>query len=230
MRVKPIKTLYWASASDSTHITNTSPMLTNQTLAKTLPRYFNFTEQNICRIKQHILSATTPCLFSLTMMMIASRMNTLFLLVALTTTLLSCSQAFLPVAPPLTHHAVQLRMSSLPSEESELGTTERLLLEAKRRRENGLRQEYGLTIKKDGLDGIRAGIWALFHASNVVFPVLGIALSAGLLMNMMGYGYFFDGSGTFVVDSLDHIRQDKLFQEEALKMAATASETVRTMM
>jgi hypothetical protein len=105
-----------------------------------------------------------------------------------------------------------------------------LLLEAKRRRDNGLRQEYGVTIKKDGLDGVRAGIWALFNASNVIIPVFGIALSAGLLLNMMGYGYFFDGSGAFVVDSLEHIRQDKLFQMEAVNMAAIASETARTMM
>lgn len=105
-----------------------------------------------------------------------------------------------------------------------MGATERLLLEAKQKRENGLRQEYGVTIKKDGWDGVRAAIWLLFDATEIIFPMLALALTAGLLLNLMGYGYYFD-QGSFVVDTLEHIRQEQLFQLEATKM--TVDETIK---
>ena len=110
------------------------------------------------------------------------------------------------------------------SDEPMLGETEQLLVEHKKRRESGLLQEYGRTVKKDGLDGIRALVWGIFDVSNVVFPMLGVALTMGLFLNMAGYGYYFDDSG-FVIDTLNNIQQDQAFQAEAARMAADAFDT-----
>jgi hypothetical protein len=100
-----------------------------------------------------------------------------------------------------------------------IGATERLLLAAKIQREQGLRQDYGVTIKKDGWDGVRAVVWTVFGVTQLVLPVLAVALTCGLALNAMGYGYFFDvQTGNFVVDSLDHIRQEQLFQLEINKL------------
>lgn len=105
-----------------------------------------------------------------------------------------------------------------------IGETERLLLDAKKRRTLGLKQEYGATIKKDGLDGVRAVVWQLFGLSNVIFGVLGVALSLGLMLNVVGYGYYFDApSPSFlVVDSLQNIALDKQLSMEAAKLAQQA--------
>lgn len=161
--------------------------------------------------------------------------KSLVLLVALMVmTLTSSSQAF-PVAAYATMRRSPGRMSTSffrrPADISDdnttptiMGATERLLLEAKQKRENGLRQEYGVTIKKDGWDGVRAAIWLLFDATEIIFPMLALALTAGLLLNLMGYGYYFD-QGSFVVDTLEHIRQEQLFQLEATKM--TVDETIK---
>jgi hypothetical protein len=117
------------------------------------------------------------------------------------------------------HHgrSAALAMSNEPM----LGETERLLLEHNRRRTSGVIQEYGRTVKKDGLDGLRALVWGIFDVTNIVFPVLGVALTMGLFLNMIGYGYYFDQSG-LVIDTLNSIQQDQAFQVEAANMAAAA--------
>ena len=102
-----------------------------------------------------------------------------------------------------------------------MGATERLLLERAQRREQGLVQEYGRTIKKDGLDGLRAAVWGLFHASQAVFSVLGVALAVGLALNMAGYAYYMDDTG-FHVDSFHHLEQVRFLEAEATRLAATA--------
>jgi hypothetical protein len=108
-------------------------------------------------------------------------------------------------------------------DEPRLGETERLLLEHSHRRASGIVQEYGRTVRKDGLDGVRALVWGLFDVTNVAFPMLGVALTMGLFLNMIGYGYYFDQSG-FVIDTLNKIQQDQAFQVEAVKMAVEAAE------
>lgn len=126
------------------------------------------------------------------------------------------------LSPAAHHTTTRLLMSADIREDGggggAIGATERLLLAAKRQRELGLRQEYGTTVKKDGLDGVRAAVWALFGVSQVVFTVLGVALTLGLALNMLGYGYYFE-NGNFVVDGIDHIRQQQLFQVEANNLA-----------
>ena len=115
-------------------------------------------------------------------------------------------------------------MSQVPLDDSEaMGETERLLLQAKRDRDLGLKQEIGKTVKGDSLDGLRAVIWQLFFASNFVFSVGAVALGCGLLLNMMGYGYYFDShsSSFLVIDTIEHIRQD---QQMAMQAAQWASE------
>lgn len=117
-------------------------------------------------------------------------------------------------------------MSSAPMNENDrLGATERLLLERAQRREDGLVQEYGRTIKKDGLDGVRAAVWGLFHASQAVFSVLGVALAVGLALNMAGYAYYFDDAG-FHVDSFHHLEQVRFLEAETARLAATAERSV----
>ena len=130
-----------------------------------------------------------------------------------------------------------LGMSDVPdldgSESSETGATERLLLQAKQRRQEGLKQEFGLTIKKDGLDPVRALVWAVFGVSQVVFLAMAVALSCGLLLNVMGYGYYLDWDwqqhhqdwqhGPLVIDTLEHIRQEKIMAVEAAKLAVESA-------
>ena len=131
---------------------------------------------------------------------------------------LSLSQAFV-VTPSRSALVRPLAMSDEPV----LGETEQLLLARKEFRDKGLVQKYGQTIKKDGLDGVRALVWGIFDVSNVVFPALGMMLSVGLFLNMFGYGYYFD-DGALVIDTLKNISQEQFFQEEAAKLAAAASE------
>jgi hypothetical protein len=102
-----------------------------------------------------------------------------------------------------------------------MGETERLLLEHKRVKDLGLVQELGRTIKKDGLDGIRALIWAFYGASNVVFPIMFVTMMGGIVLNLSGYGYYWDDHG-LVIDTLEHIRQDNLYQQELLKLSTTS--------
>jgi hypothetical protein len=141
-------------------------------------------------------------------------MRTFFLLAVLVTS----TQAFLVTPTSQRHSAVQpLAMSDEPY----IGETEQLLLARKEFRDKGLVQRYGETVKKDGLDGLRAMVWKLFDISNVVFPALGAVLTLGLFLNMMGYGYYFDNSG-LVIDTLQNIHQEQSFQAEAAKLAAGA--------
>jgi hypothetical protein len=160
-------------------------------------------------------------------------MNLLFLLIAVA----SSVQGF-SVSPSRTSQLQQQRLSThlfsefASDDKDMIGETERMLLENKRAKDLGLQQKYGVTIKKDGLDGVRAAVWGVFHASNAIFPVLGAALVAGLMLNMMGYGYSFE-NGSVVIDSLQHIRQEEFFQMEAARLTASAveavSETLQTM-
>jgi hypothetical protein len=120
----------------------------------------------------------------------------------------------------LVHHG---RSALAMSDEPMLGETERLLLEHNRRRASGIIQEYRRTVKKDGLDVLRAFVWGIFDVTNIIFPMLAVALTMGLFLNMMGYGYYFDQSG-LVIDTLNRIQQDQAFQVEAAKMAAGAAD------
>jgi len=158
-----------------------------------------------------------------------------FLLLLVGAWLVATSQAFAPFRPshasvvlPRTQ-TVTLCMSAEVGNENETGETERLLLEAAERRNLGLKQEFGHTIKGDSLDGLRALVWGMFDVSQVVFGCLGVALSLGLLLNMMGYGYFFDwDTGGVVIDTLDHIRQDKVMAAEAAKLAAETAQKMQS--
>jgi hypothetical protein len=113
-------------------------------------------------------------------------------------------------------------MSASPAEDDTLGATERLLLEKARERELGLVQEYGKTIKKDGLDGVRAFVWGIFHTSQVVFGVLAIALMASMALHMAGYGYYWDDAGSFHVDILANVKQFHLWEEASAAAEASA--------
>jgi hypothetical protein len=86
-----------------------------------------------------------------------------------------------------------------------------------------VRQEYGCTIQQDGWDGLRSMIWWIFQCTEYIFPLLGGLLTCGLILNLMGYGYYFDTTTTailsiddatttttttrLVIDTLEHIRQ-----------------------
>ena len=137
-------------------------------------------------------------------------------------TVVSLSQAFV-VSPKRATLVQPLAMSDVPSDEPILGETEQLLLARKEIKDKGLVQQYGKTVKKDGLDGLRALIWGIFDVTNVVFPAMGMVLSVGLFLNMLGYGYYFD-HGSLVIDTLQSISQEQFFQEEAAKLAAEAAE------
>ena len=108
-----------------------------------------------------------------------------------------------------------------------LGATERLLLERKYQQDAGLVQEYGRTIKKDGLDAVRAAVWALFHVSQTAFAVLAVAMTVTLALNMAGYGYYIDPvSGEFHLDTMQQIAQMRLLETETARLAAGAAETM----
>lgn len=149
-------------------------------------------------------------------------MRTVFLLA-----LVSLSQAFV-VVPQRATVVKPLAMSDQVSDEQVLGETEKLLLAHKERKDSGIIQVYGKTVKNDGLDDLRAFIWGIFDVSNVVFPLLGAALSLGLFMNLAGFGYYFD-HGSLVIDTLQNIQQEQTFQMEAAKLAASAAEKAGTM-
>lgn len=86
-------------------------------------------------------------------------------------------------------------------------------------------QEYGKTVRHDGFDGVRAVVWSVFQATEVVFPVLGFLLTCGLFLNLAGYGYYMDAdTGKFMVSSLNYIQQEQYLQLEATKLAVGAAE------
>lgn len=97
-------------------------------------------------------------------------------------------------------------------------TTEDILIQAAERKRHGLRQEYGLTIKKDGLDELRKVVWFVFEISQVVFTGLGVLLTLGLLLNIMGYGYFFDDHGNFIIQTLEDIRHANMMDAELVRL------------
>lgn len=109
-----------------------------------------------------------------------------------------------------------LHQSTRPNE-----STEDVILQAAERKRLGLRQEYGLTIKKDGLDPLRRVVWGLFDVSQVVFTGLGAMLAMGLLLNIMGYGYYLDDQGNFIIQTLDEIRRNNMMDAELLRLSQT---------
>jgi hypothetical protein len=103
-----------------------------------------------------------------------------------------------------------------------LGPTEQLLLLRSKQEQSLVRQEYGRTIQQDGWDGLRSMIWWIFQCTEYIFPLLGGLLTCGLILNLMGYGYYFDTTNVLstddttaatttttrlVIDTLEHIRQ-----------------------
>lgn len=100
-----------------------------------------------------------------------------------------------------------------------MGATERLLLDRKRTLDLGLVQELGRTVKKDGWDGVRAIVWSLYSASNIVFPLMAAVMMGGMCLNLMGYGYYWDHvHHQYIVDSLEHIRQENIYQMEVMRI------------
>ena len=95
-----------------------------------------------------------------------------------------------PLTCPLSF--APLKMSDEPLDADKMnnnvGPTEQLLLDFKDRQDSGVVQKYGKTVLNDGLDGVRAIVWGIFDMTNYVFPAMGLALSFGLVLNMMGYG------------------------------------------
>jgi hypothetical protein len=108
--------------------------------------------------------------------------------------------------------------STRPTSDKPPTSTEDLLLQAAERKRLGLRQEYGCTVKKDGWDAVRSAVWFLFDVSNVVFTCLGALLAAGLLLNLMGYGYFWDDQGRFTVQTIAEIRHDRIMDAELIRL------------
>ena len=120
-----------------------------------------------------------------------------------------------------------LHMSDEPLQNQKIGAAERLLLERKRIQDEGLVQELGRTVKKDGLDGLRALIWGMYDAYNVVFPVLAVFMFTGICVNLAGYGYYWDNdTNKMVFDTLEHIRQENVYQAELLRIAAQTGVTM----
>jgi len=145
--------------------------------------------------------------------------------------LLSSSHAFLmtPLKSSLSAPRLPLQMADEPLSQDRIGDTERLLLERKRIQDLGLIQELGRTVRKDGLDGLRAFLWVLYHASNVVFPVLAVGMFAGICLNLTGYGYYWDqDSHRLMIDTLQHIRQENIYQQELLKLAESHASKAAT--
>lgn len=75
-----------------------------------------------------------------------------------------------------------LNMADEPLPLDRMGETERLLLERRRIQDLGLVQELGKTTKMDGLDGLRAMVWAIYGMSNLVFPIMATVMMAGIFV------------------------------------------------
>jgi hypothetical protein len=149
----------------------------------------------------------------------------LALLVAVQVMMLPVSQGFTVVThrpaltlPKTTFQKKIFMASQIEMEEpQELGPTERLLLEAKKRRDSGIIQEYGRTVMNDHLDGVRALVWSIFNLSNVVFTGLGILMVIAMALNVAGYGYYLDVDNLHI-DTLENIRQARYFDEEMSRL------------
>eukprot|EP00977_Amphora_coffeiformis_P028913 scaffold37865_cov199-Amphora_coffeaeformis.AAC.1 len=147
---------------------------------------------------------------------------------------LTGSQAFLShassVETKIVTSSTTLRMSSPPAddfgENMMMGPTERLLVERSFARKKGLVQEYGKTVKKDGLDGVRYVVWGIFHASQVVFSVMGVALVLGMALNAAGYAYYIDDMG-FHVDTFQHLHQMQFLDAETARFATEENAWMR---
>ena len=160
--------------------------------------------------------------------MLTKKFSRLFLLAIM----LATGRAFAPPVRPMRYQLLgtsrRMSVDVGNDKEAPIAETERLILEAAAQRGLGLKQELGKTIKKDGLDGLRAIVWGLFDASQVVFGCLAVSLSLGLFLNLLGYGYFFDwDQGGFVIDTLDNIRQDNLMAAEASKLASEVAQKLK---
>ena len=136
------------------------------------------------------------------------------------------SHAFVPLSSKRSVATMTRSMSSTPVDEDEanlnkMGATERLLMEKAYARDNGLVQRYGKTVKKDGLDGVRAAIWGIFHASQAVFGVLAVALVSGMALNAAGYAYYVHDAGfhgeTF--QQLNQMHQIQMLEAETARFA-----------
>jgi hypothetical protein len=115
-----------------------------------------------------------------------------------------------------------LKSTVRPSSESSSSgptSTEDILLRAAEVKRLGLRQEYGCTIKRDGLDFLRTLVWFVFDVSNILFAGLAVLLVLGMLLNIAGYGYFFDDQHQLVVQSLDTIRHDRAMDAEFARLS-----------
>jgi hypothetical protein len=116
--------------------------------------------------------------------------------------------------------ASQIETSMEEQELAAMGPTERLLLEAKKRRDSGIIQEYGRTVMNDHLDGVRELIWSIFKISNWVFLGLGICMVAAMALNVAGYGYYIDDNAMNLhIDTLENIRQSRYFEEEMARVS-----------
>ena len=113
-------------------------------------------------------------------------------------------------------------MSSL-SDEPIIDKTEQLLLDRKERIDSGIVQRIGKTVLNDGLDGVRSVVWGLYNVAEVLFPFLGACMFVSLLLNVLGYGYYFDDNGHFLFNTLDYIRQEQFYQGEFAKFTANAA-------
>lgn len=89
----------------------------------------------------------------------------------------------------------------------------------------------GKTVRGDDFDGIRAMVWSLYGATNYIFPALGFLFFLKMVLQLAGYGFYFDeAEKSFVVDTLEHIR----FAEAAHNLVAmtdvAGSDGVRNLM
>jgi hypothetical protein len=117
-----------------------------------------------------------------------------------------------------------LSMADEPLPMDRMGETERMLLERRRIQDLGLVQELGKTVKMDGLDGLRAMVWTIYGISNVVFPIMATVMMAGMCLNLVGYGYYWDhDSHKMIIDTLEHIRQEYTYQQELWRIAVKAA-------
>jgi len=99
------------------------------------------------------------------------------------------------------------------------------------RREAGYCQRIGKTVRNDGLDGVRSVVWALYSASTYVFPALGLIFFTQLVIQLAGYGFYFDEvQRSFVFDTLEHIRFVQATQATLASTAMDVGDSVRNMM
>jgi hypothetical protein len=62
---------------------------------------------------------------------------------------------------------------------------------------------------------VQTVVWGIYRVWSYTFTFLGVALSGGLVLNVLGYGYTFTKEDGLRIDTLEQLRTENQFQNAA---------------